>query len=775
MKKAFAMFLSAVMAAGCAAVPAVSAAGEEGTAKPSKFASKAALYAHAVTGSDDSEAWQAWQSIHDETFYEADPSEKYFYLPSSAQNDAVDVYNGFSSSVTLNGVTIESGKTKTVPYSANQSYSVKAEGSTYSVKYMKSNAEAAVYINNPDADGNGTDLMSYLNADKNNKASATGAVVEPDGSIDNTAIKKIKGRGNTSWAKPKKGYNITYDKKVSVGGMAKNKKYSILPNYQDDSLSRNRFLYDLSDAVGMPYASDSRYVDFYVNGFYWGSYQMAEKVEAGSLVTDVSETDYLNEDGTIKDDFSFIAEVDASAGDGDYYVTCDGGVKVTIKAPEIDEGKPGYNEVKTYVAEKFNKLLSTCRTAVRKTSTSIADLIDLDSAAKLYLINELGKNWDAGVSSTFLTYKPDAAGKYKFFGSPVWDYDNSLGNAVGIGRDLSDMGVSDYEKYTGWWCRYKGKSSKETMSYNIINNLARNKEVQATAAKVWFEDFMPAINHFSGKEDNPYVSDELYSADKYFGLIADSADMNYRSGWLLNTGNWIASHSIMKKASFDFYKGTYTEAKGITRYSSNFTDMFSYARDWMVSRAAWLSSQMYADYTGSKVRFDVDRSGAFDINDITEVQRYLAEFSELTALQYETANINKGDKLSITDVTALQRAKAGYIIDDPTPEPEPEPEPEPDDGLNATFVNTLDWDGTINVYYYGSGKTPLEWPGTPMTQISDVDGHNAYSVEVPDFVEYVIFNNGTVQTEKIPFDGKPHTYRAVNKTYQNGRYYYTVD
>ena len=48
-----------------------------------------------------------------------------------------------------------------------------------------------------------------------------------------------------------------------------------------NSLTRNRFLYDLADAVGTPYASDSRYVDFYSDGYYWGSYQMTEKIEVG--------------------------------------------------------------------------------------------------------------------------------------------------------------------------------------------------------------------------------------------------------------------------------------------------------------------------------------------------------------------------------------------------------------------------------------------------------------------------------------------------------------
>lgn len=63
-----------------------------------------------------------------------------------------------------------------------------------------------------------------------------------------------------------------------------------------------------------------------------------------------------------------------------------------------------------------------------------------------------------------------------------------------------------------------------------------------------------------------------------------------------------------------------------------------------------------------------------------------------------------------------------------------------------------------------------------MTQIADIDGHNAYSAEIPDHVEYVIFDNGTVQTDKIAFfDGKSHTYRAVDQVNEKGRYLYTID
>ena len=218
------------------------------------------------------------------------------------------------------------------------------------------------------------------------------------------------------------------------------------------------------------------------------------------------------------------------------------------------------------------------------------------------------------------------------------------------------MGVSDYQQYTGWWCRYKGKN--DTNPSNIINLLAMNKEIQKTAANVWFEDFVPALHHFAGKVNNPAVADEFFTSAQYLSLLGDSAAMNYQSGWLLNTGSWIAPHTSIRQADFDFFTGSYTTAASATRYSQNFTDMYRYACDWMTSRAAWLSNEMYADYTGSKVRYDVDRNGTFDINDATALQLYLAEFNGFTALQYDIADANGNGRATVTDVTCMQRALA---------------------------------------------------------------------------------------------------------------------
>lgn len=661
MKKTIAIVVSATMLMSTCTAFAATTKNDviSSTSAEVSFETYKALYAHAVAGSADTETWMAWQSVHDEDFVVSNESVKYFFLPTSADESKVEIYNAYTSTVKIGSIEIASGESKTIDYSTEQDVAVKADGKNYTLKFMKSNAEAAIYINNSNADGYGTELMTYLNESKSNSAKATGAIVDADGNIDNTSIKKIKGRGNTTWDKPKKAYNITYDSKVSIAGMDKSKKYSILANYQDDSLSRNRFLYDLSDAVGMPYASDSRYVDFYSNGYYWGSYQMTEKVEAGNdyLIDDFDEESYLNEDGTVKEDFPFLCEIDASAKEGeDYYFESSSGNKITIKCPELEYGDPGYEEVKAYAQEKFDAFYS----AVKKKTTDPSAYADVDSLAKIYLINELGKNWDSGVSSLFFTYKQDESGDYKFFASPVWDYDNSLGNARGVDYELSMMNVKDYEEYTGWWCMYKGKKYNSRSHSNVMNYISRNNAVLDAAPQIWFEKFVPAINHFAGEKTNLTVNKDFYTADYYYNILKDSAEMNYTSGWLLRTGDWIADHSSLRLAHYDATTKTCVVDAKTTTYAQNFEGVFNYCRDWLTSRAAWLSSEMAEDYTPpAYIKGDVNGDGRVNVFDATEVQKYAANLITLTNEQMLSADVDGDSRITVVDATEIQKYAVG--------------------------------------------------------------------------------------------------------------------
>ena len=611
-------------------------------------ATKEGLFVHGVLGNtEETEAWQICQWNESKGAY-------YFYLPSGANDTQVEMYNNTNADVVVNGTTIPANATAVVNYQTNTEYTVNLGGKDNKLVFMKSNAESAVYINNANADGNGKGLWEYLSEDKSNNASATGAVVNPDGSVDNTTIKKIKGRGNTTWNKDKKPFNVTYTDRVAIGDMGKCKKFSFLANYQDSTLARNRLLYDLADAVGMPYASDSRFVDFYVDGEYKGSYQVAQKIDTGkgSLLEDIDEEDYLAEDGSVKDNFQFVCEVDASAGDEDYYFDSSSGNKITMKTPELDWGDKNYDAVLDNVQVKFDAMF----TAIKNKSATLNDIVDVDSLTKIYLINELSKNWDSGVSSLYFTYKQDENGNWKFYASPVWDYDNSLGNATGVEYELNRMGLTDYEEPTGWWCKFKGAKKGGKSSSNVMFNIARNTTVLKAAPQIWFEEFVPVINAFA---NNTSTDKNFLSKDDYYNAIKDSAEMNYTSGWLINTGDWIADHSSLTRCYYDYKTNTYTQDTTATAYAvDTFDGEFDYMVDWMLSRTAWLSNSMYSTYTPSYVKGDVDGDGFVTIIDATNIQMYVAKYSDFTSKQKLIADYDGDGLVTIMDATNVQMVVA---------------------------------------------------------------------------------------------------------------------
>ena len=552
------------------------------------------LFAHAYSAdSTESEAWVRW--------YDKDGT-RYFLMPTCTDENQVQIYNAYSTDMNINGVTIAPATIGTVNYTEGKEYTVTGNNKTYTAVFMRSSAEAAVFVNNP-SDFNGEDLWGYLTTNKENYTSATAATLDDEGNLDSTGIKKIKGRGNTSWNASKKGFNITFDSAIELDGMQKCKKFSIISNFQDPALARNRILYDLGDAVGVPYASDSRFTEVYFNGVYLGNYMMCEKVDVGNntLIPDVDEEDYFNYLDGSQEGFSFVCEIDNAPSEDDFSITMGNRNKVTIKSPELESGDPDYDAVKNFIKDKYDTMWNK----ITSNASDVNDYIDLESLAQVYLINEFGKNWDSGAGSFYFVYKPDETGHYKFFASPVWDYDNSLGNADGVSSDLSELGIKDYTKPTGWFSSLKGGYSGPNFLSDSIKNCGALNEVIPT---VWFEQFIPALE----KQLNGTGLDntELYSSDVYLSFLRKSADMNYIR-WAMSTdAGWIADHSSLTQSHATY---TYNEYGQVTdvKYSQDsratsytkydFEAEYQYMLDWANSRAAWLSNEYFDDYTPSEI------------------------------------------------------------------------------------------------------------------------------------------------------------------------------
>lgn len=550
------------------------------------------LYAHAaVDGASDSEAWVKWYNVNG-TYY--------FFLPSSAKvYDSVELFSTLSADTAIGGTTLPANGAASFKAAPDTAYTVRWKGTNRTVRFLFSSAEAALWVNNTDDFAGYGDFFSYLKADKANSVAATGAVSTPDGKIENTEIKKMKGRGNTSWNADKKGFNITFQNAFKLAGMEKCKKFSLVSNFQDAAMARNRILFDLADAVDIPYSSDSRFIDLYTNGVYQGTYQICQKIEVGknSLIPDFEEDDYLDpETGGVKSDFGFVAEIDSSPAADDFHFTVNNGNNLTMKAPELETTDPNYAAVRNYIRSKYNAMYN------RLQRDTIGDYLDITSMAKVYIINELGKNWDSGASSFYFTYKPDENGTYKFFASPVWDYDNSLGNARGVSSDLNRLGITDYTLPSGWFSNKKGGYTGP----NVLTESVKNPLIMEEVRRVWFEDFLPALDVLTSENVN---TGELWSADVYADILRDSAEMNYRIWELVTNSSWICDHGSLRRYTADYTRNSYGQITGVslkqdsaaTRYDQyTFDGQFDYMMDWTTSRVAWISAQYIADYTPSE-------------------------------------------------------------------------------------------------------------------------------------------------------------------------------
>ncbi len=228
------------------------------------------------------------------------------------------------------------------------------------------------------------------------------------GQIYNYDDVEVKGRGNSTWAQVKKPYQIKFVNRVDLLGLGKSKKWVLLANYLDDSFLRNDIAFNLAEMLGIKYNSRGEYVELYFNDEYRGLYYITKKIEISKDSVDLREYNgVLFEIDTLREDNE---ECYTS-----YFEDC-----LVLKDAVLADGKDNDAVVMEFVKDfmKFEKALE------KGNFEEVSKIVDVDSFAKYYLMNEFTINPDAYVSSFFL-YRDDEG---KICAGPVWDFDYALGN-----------------------------------------------------------------------------------------------------------------------------------------------------------------------------------------------------------------------------------------------------------------------------------------------------------------------------------------------------------
>jgi hypothetical protein len=223
--------------------------------------------------------------------------------------------------------------------------------------------------------------------------------VSCDLTIDGIVHKaEIEVRGNTSSNTNKKGYNVRFEKKVSIFGMSARKHWVFIGEAIDKSYVRNQLVYKLGEnltVVSPPIKNFIFQVTEPKGAFFWGYYMVTYKP-------------------TIED------------------IGCDAIIQFDRPNPEknLFEPYPGSGVaalLEDWNPEKYDSFEEAKKALAPLYENAALKDFDFSTFVDYFLINELSSNSDAYVYSAY-TYVRDG----KIYAGFLWDYHIAFGNSFSI-------------------------------------------------------------------------------------------------------------------------------------------------------------------------------------------------------------------------------------------------------------------------------------------------------------------------------------------------------
>lgn len=269
--------------------------------------------------------------------------------------------------------------------------------------------------------------MDYVHASKENQEPGNMRLYRNNGELASAIqIESISGRGNSTWDKEKKPYNLSLAHDADLLNMGASQKWILLANSRDSSNLRNKIVYDFAQKIGMDYSPQCQWIDLYLNGEYVGLYLLSTRNEIHPQRIAISQTNSF----LVSMELQWRLEIQRIPF---VKTNCSSWLAFRIQDSTINE-----TILRETLQSMENAILAEDGIDP-VTGKYYQELIDVDSWAARYLIDEVFSNYDGGSLSQFFYFDGDS-GSDKVYAGPVWDMDNCLSwggylpNAIWAGR-----------------------------------------------------------------------------------------------------------------------------------------------------------------------------------------------------------------------------------------------------------------------------------------------------------------------------------------------------
>ena len=376
----------------------------------------------------------------------------------------------------------------------------------------------------------------------------------------------IRGRGNSTWSTDgKHPYKIKLAERADLFNMGSSKHWALIANEYDDSLLRNQFTYLLGEETGLAWPTETVSVDVLMNGEYLGNYQLCETIRVDESSVDIDAIEEADQsDPELVTGGYLLGTGSAGADEGDYTFTTEHGMEFTVSSPESGEDAD-YSAANQYITDYIQRLEYAIYGERNPDTGEVEDpfdLMDLESAAAYYCIQEFSDNGDFLETASTYCYKVRNG---KLYWGPLWDFDIAYQTGFAYGEDGT---------YEGAW----------------------------NGQKIWFKQLLSNETFLQAVED--YWRGELYPAIQALtaegGLYDTLADQNAYST-VNNFGICGYGKSLFDAFS---YVGPGQDPTELLAYYKTNTDGL---KKLIIDRAAWFDENLDTiQPTAVKVVFKVD-------------------------------------------------------------------------------------------------------------------------------------------------------------------------
>lgn len=231
-------------------------------------------------------------------------------------------------------------------------------------------------------------------------------------------------------------YKIKLKKKTNLFGFGANRHWVLISNFVDTSLMRNVLATRMAADIGVLYAK-MKHVVVILNGVNIGVYMLAEHVRINENRVNIFNWEdeaenrgykndnltWVDQDESINVSGGYLYEFDQGYDETTQFTT-NGGIKVMLRRPEYARGSFRMVNSEMEFWRRLEKTFTSLDYSYDE--SNLTDMLDVDSLAKLLLVNIVFGNIDVSARSLFAS--KDIGGKVVF--GPVWDFDLAADSAV---------------------------------------------------------------------------------------------------------------------------------------------------------------------------------------------------------------------------------------------------------------------------------------------------------------------------------------------------------